>query len=39
MLFATTALGLQLDIPDIKTIVIYSLCNLDEMYQQGGRAS
>jgi superfamily II DNA helicase RecQ len=38
MLFATTALGLGLDIPDIKTVVIYGLCDLDEMFQQGGRA-
>ncbi|KAF8309380.1 P-loop containing nucleoside triphosphate hydrolase protein, partial [Amanita rubescens] len=38
MLFATTALGLGLDIPDIKTVVIYGLCDLEEMFQQGGRA-
>lgn len=37
-LFATTALGLGLDIPDIKLVVIYGLCELDEMFQEGGRA-
>ena len=35
-IFATTALGLGLDIPDIKTVVIYGLCELDDMFQEGG---
>ena len=38
MLFATTALGLGLDILDITTVVIYGLCDLDDMFQQGGWA-
>lgn len=37
-LFATTVLGLGLDIPDIKMVVIYGLCELDEMFQEGGHA-